>query len=246
MAVIYPKTTDAGIENCVILNPAQALMYPFSFKDWTKLRVSMTLSYTDTVEPNKQLNAFGTPSIPAASEKDRLFYGIKKLGNSFPGDNNDVFLGLKSYGNATSVSFPDAGFDFGNAHGQKIGIGVHHPNQRYDGTIFSGGNAYSLNGPPNIFAFPAGFAGTICFYFEVIDKGLATQRLIVKSKTIQTTDTSKDALLIATTQAVLDDYGTVDFNNSGTPYDLPDSFFIYNPITAIRTRVFALTTIKEL
>lgn len=246
MGLIYTKSTTAGNKNCVILDPEEALIYPFGFSDWTKIRVSMMLSYTSSSASNANMDSFGTQSIAASNERQRMFYGVKKLGSNFPAENNEPFVGLKTYGATTEVGFPTSGFDHRNPHALSY-IGVHHPNGSVDGFKFDPviNQAFGLVGPVNLMSSTSLYAGLIHMYLEVVNKGQSNQQLIVRYYKEQNTNSSLQSIRNDMISAQLSDGMTIEFNDSGAPYELPDSFFIYNPIPTIRTRVFSVAAIKE-
>jgi hypothetical protein len=249
MGVILNKSTTGGTIKFLALSPREALQIPFGFSDWTKIRIGMMLGYTDLTSANANMDGFGSASIVATTERDRLFYGIKKQGPTFPRENNDVFVGFKTYGANTYVDFPITFFDHRNFHGSETHLGVHHPNGSKEGKHFEVAlNAgWPLVQPSAQNDETSLFAGFPVVYLEIVNKGQSNQKIIVRyGVSDQQTDSSASNLrqrIINTSLTV--DAGTLAFNQSGTPYELPDSFFIYNPIPTIRTRVFGLTVIKE-
>ena len=247
MAIIATKTTVFGGENNVILNPKEAMYYPFGFTDWTKMRFVMMLGYTDLTSPNANMDAFGTQLIPASKERDRLFYGVSTNGTQFPREANQPFVGIKTYGAQTYASFPQTIFDQRQQHGDLTYIGVHHPNGSPEGKLFDPGinQAWSLVSPPNQFNQTSQFAGVPVIYMEIVNKGQANQQMIVRYGQNRGEDNSRAGLRQAMINTDLATLGTFSFNDSGAPYDLPNSFFIYNPIPTIRVRVYGLAAIKE-
>ncbi len=182
MGVILNKVTSGGTIKFLALSPREALQVPFGFSDWTKIRIGMMLGYTNLTEANANMDSFGSPSIVATTERDRLFYGVKKLGSSFPSENNDPFVGLKSYGANTHVDFPQTFSDHRNNHGSEIHLGVHHPNGSKDGYHFSVplNQAYALVTPSAQNDELAGFAGFPVIYLEIVNKGQSNQKIIVR------------------------------------------------------------------
>lgn len=249
MGVIYTKTASAGNQNFLALSPREALAFPFPFgSDWTKIRIGMMIGYTSLTSPNASLDGFGTATLnPAVTERDRLFYGIKKMGNSFPREDNQPFVGFKSYGAQTSIDFPITLFDHRNFHGSEIHLGVHHPNNSKEGHHFnvSLNAGYNMVNPSSANNSTGTFAGFPILALDVVNKGQANQKLRVRWGQTQVGDNSLAASRFAVLNTSLTDYGELEFNNSGCPYELPDSFFIHNPIPSIRTRIFALIAVRE-
>ncbi len=252
MAEIYTKSTTVGNENCVILEPRQALIYPFGptiGSNWTKIRICMMMSHTSLSAGNANMDGFGSPSIVANNVRDRLYYGVKKIGSDFPAEVNQPFLGFRSYGANTSIDFPQTIFDQRNTYGSLIYLGVHHPNGNVEGKLYDPGpnQAYGLVFPPSSNDDLSGFAGAPVIAFEVINKGESNQKIIIRHGQTQITNSSQAGLRqhILNSDLNTSGLGTYNFNASGSPYDLPDSFFIYNPISTVRIRVFGLAVVKE-
>jgi hypothetical protein len=249
MAVIYPKPTTVGTENCVILQPKESLIYPMGIgSDWTKIRVGICISYTSPSNENASMDGYGTAQLSSATtEKDRLHYGLKRVAPAFPREANDVFVGLKSYGSSTYIGFPASFIDHRNPHGPITYVGVHHPNGSVDGKAYddSLNEAYGIVTPSSQNNQTSVFTGLIIWYFEVVNKGQANQQLLVRQAQVQITNTSQASLRNTMIGTSLTTLGTYPFNASGVPYSVPDSFFVYNPITSVRTRVFGFAAIKE-
>jgi hypothetical protein len=247
MAVIYPKSTTAGTMNAVILDPKQALVYPFGFDDWTKIRVGILISYTTPSDDNASMDSYGSPSIVAVNDRDRLYYGIKRVSSNFPRENNEVFVGLKSSGATTYIDFPAAFLDHRNGHGAFTHVGVFHPNGSVDGKAYDPvlNQAYGIVSPSSANVSTSGYAGLITWYLEIINKGKANQQLLIRQNQQQITDAGRTNVHATMISANLTTLGTFPFNLAGVPYEVPNSFFIYNPIAGVRTRVFALSALKE-
>lgn len=247
MAVITTKTTVFGGENNIILNTKEGLYYPFGFDDWTKLRFVMMMGYTTTGADNANMDGLGTTLIAAANERQRFFYGVTRNGSGFPRENNQPFVGIKSYGAQTWASFPQSLFDQRQQHGDLTYIGVHHPNGSPEGKLFDPGinQAWSLVSPPTQFNQTSQFAGVPVIYMEIINKGQANQQMLVRYGQNRGEDNSLQGLRQAMTNTDLANLGTFAFNNAGTPYDIPNSFFFYNPISTIRLKVYGFAAIKE-
>ncbi len=247
MGVISTKSTIYGGENNLILNPKEALYYPLGFKDWTKLRFVMMMGYTKLSDDNADMDNFGNQSILASTERDRFFYGVTKNGTQFPREANQPFVGIKSYGAHTFAYFPQTIFDQRQTHGDYTYIGLHHPNGQPEGKLYNSfvSDYWTLVSPPDQFNLTSQFAGLPVIYMEILNKGQANQQMIVRYGQTRGDDNSIEGMRKSLIGTSLETLGTFSFNDSGAPYDLPDSFFIYNPIPTLRVRIYGLMAIKE-
>lgn len=242
MAEIYTKATDSGFEKGVILDPIQALRYPFHVGDWTRLKVAMIWSYTSPTSPNNNFAGGGSYVVPVRTVKDRMYFGLKKYSLEYPGTKaGEYFLGLKSYGVNTFIGFGPNPFSSGNPHGDTMIHGVHHP----DGT--SGGNTLSdfqITGSGS-FSGTGNPFGMVCMDMTISNKHQSNQQISYKyafqGGINDTRQSSIDSLMDSLTYT---DAGTLDFNNGGVPYETPDSFFMFIPHKTLRLRVFALRVIR--
>lgn len=244
MAVIYTKPTSFGNENALILSPREALSYPFPFSDWTKARACMAIGYTTVNDPNDNMDGKGDFILsPPVNERDRLMYGVKPMSGKFPSENNEAFVGLKTYNGRTYISFPQTIFDQRNIHGEDVYIGVHLPTKANEAKIMPG---FGVISPPTQNNLTSNFCGYLTLYMEIINKGTANQQMLVRFGQSQGTDTSMQGLFSRANAANLTTMGTFVYNESGVPFPVPNSFFLYNPIAGLSLRVFGLIAIKEL
>lgn len=247
MAVIYTKSTSVGNENCVIASPREAIVYPFGFSNWNKIRVGMFLSYTSPTDPNANMDGYGSAVISAVTDADRIHYGVKKNVPGIPSLINQPFVGFKNYGSQTYIQFPTTTFDHRNQHGPYGVVGVHHPNGGSEGKVFDDNlnQAFTIVQPSAADDDASGFAGLFTLYLEIVNKGKSNQQMIVRYSQVLGTSSSRESLRTTMIGTSLTTAGTFNYNLSGVPYDLPDSFFIYNPISSVRTRTFGVMAIKE-
>lgn len=244
MAIIYTKSTTAGPQNCVILDYRQSMYYPFKLKDWNHARFALVVSYTAATE-NSDLNNFGTQSITANQDKDRIFFGVKRYSQNYPGaESGEYFCGFKTFGAYSSISFPDVFFGGKNVHGESCTIGVSHSDGSHQGHDFdlSDLNSFVLCAPDE-FDNTSTYSALLCFDMEIVNKGQSNQQVKFKWAKQSMTDISQISVENAINGATYNDLGTLDFNFNGVPYDLPDSFFAYLPLGAVRLRVFGLDAI---
>ncbi len=245
MAVIYTKTVSGGTANCVIANPRQAVIYPFDVGDWTKIKIGMALSFTQAVNPNADLEN-QTKNITASNARDRIYYGVKPYSLNFPEENNEPFVGYRTYGSNSFITFPPMFLDHRNEHGTIGYVGMHHPNGSVEGKAYDPGlnQAYGLS-PSASFDELSGYGAIIVMQLQILNKGQNNQKIHVRESRTGFTTTSQATIKSLMSTMNLSVQGTFNYNQSGTPYDLPNSFFIYLPFTDLRLRVFSLGVIKE-
>lgn len=247
MAIISTKVISGGTANAVILDPRQAFIYPFDIGEWNKIRVGMAISFTGVSSDNQNMDSFGTPSVSVSSARDRIYYGIKPHSQNFPQENNEPFIGFRSHGNSSYITFPPNFLDHRNEHGEKGYIGVHYPNGGVEGKLYDplANEAYGVVTPTGLADDTIAHCGIITLYLEVLNKGMANQKMIVRHARQGGTDLSLGSMKNSMMSGALVNQGTFEYNNSGAPYVLPNSFFIYSPFFGFRLKIFSVAVIKE-
>jgi len=98
MATIFEKLPASG-EKCLILEPREALIYPFDLGNWTQLRMSAAVSFTSTTDDN----SFITSETVSSSNSPRgsMYWGLYSGGGNLPFSNTSSFVG---FGNKTGSS----------------------------------------------------------------------------------------------------------------------------------------------
>lgn len=108
MATIF--AIDTG-KNSLVLNPREALSYPFNVGNWTELRIGML--YTMVAGTSFNL-VYGPETVVNNSISNRFFYGIKNSSNlDFPGNSGVSFIGLSNLSSAASIACNNADTTFG-------------------------------------------------------------------------------------------------------------------------------------
>lgn len=110
MAYIYakPNTYGAVDDNTLVLGVREALIYPFSLGDWSEIRVSYWLSYTNSTDLNGLYTAENTAGA-RTNYKQGGWWGLKDSGTDFPSQGQSVFMGIgngngAAYGDGASIS----------------------------------------------------------------------------------------------------------------------------------------------
>jgi hypothetical protein len=100
MATIFEKLPASG-EKCLILEPKEALVYPFNFGEWSDISLSMAVSLTSATDNN----AFptGEASLASTSPLSSFLIGLYSGDNfNLPCSANTSFVGI---GNPTGYPF---------------------------------------------------------------------------------------------------------------------------------------------
>ncbi len=244
MAIIYPKETTLGVKNCLILSPRDALSFPFNIGEWETARFAFYVSSTSATNENNNLIEYNE-SFPLDSVFDRVFMGVRPLSKQFPFINNDYFLGIS---NSNSWEFSRFYFQYSGYEGFNI-LNVPFQLMAPNGSVIIPDFTQSANRDFNLTETSndsSSFCALVIFEAKIINKGLPNQQVKLRFKKENgVTDTSSAALQ----QKILSiDFGssnqTIDFNNSGTPYTPPDSFFIYTPFANLRLRIHNIAAMK--
>ncbi len=98
MATIFEKLPASG-EKCLILEPREALVYPFQLGDWTQLRMSAAISFTAT---NNNNSIIASETIASSnSPYGSMYWGLYSGNGSLPFSEDSSFVG---FGNRTGTS----------------------------------------------------------------------------------------------------------------------------------------------
>ena len=93
MPTFYQKTPASG-QNCLILEPGEALIYPFDFGDWQELRLSVFTSMTTIDDDNKKgiSESIDSQFIPRLI----FWFGAKDNSEILPYTSGSIFAGFSS------------------------------------------------------------------------------------------------------------------------------------------------------
>ena len=111
MATIFQKTTSLGLDNTLVLDSREALLYPFDLgNDWTEIRMGMFVSMTDSSSNNGKYNDEG---VNNNSFKNAAYFGLKDSSLTFPSLVGTSFIGSSTrIGNNTTISNASNYLDF--------------------------------------------------------------------------------------------------------------------------------------
>jgi len=249
MAVIYPKLTAYGTKNTLVLNPREALVYPFDIgDDWTRIRYGFVLSATQTgaVDYNGDMGGDAGPySVAVEDAYSKYYLGLKRQGTGFATTDGDFFVGWSS-----SPDSPNT-WMLNGTHWNRASFGVSYKNG-----VFSGLSTYSSSFTVGNNINPTGqssFAQFFSFEITINDRGLPTQSLTFRGGNANgdmgtLTDTSKENLfnkmLTVSYVGNATQTGTVDFHTSNIPYELPNAFFFYTPQPNAQLKIHNLVVVK--
>ncbi len=262
MAKIYDKVITSpasGFDRTLILDPREALVYPSPYDDWTVLHVGFIVSATNVTGDNADLsidypNHDDGASINAVSNRDRFYFGIKTNDSSFPGQQNLPFVGICSASGQSDFrnvynGFSAPNFAIENSSSSKFSVGVAHSNGTFE-TTQSTTPFYTPN--PSQMAATSLYGMFHGLTFTLNNKGLSNQSINIKYRTnavaangdgtSKQTDAQLKNLMLTLGST---DFGTFSYNNSGSPYVIPNSIFMYLPFPQIRLRIHHLGVIKQ-
>lgn len=242
------------MDKTLILDPREALIYPFPFGDWTTIRVGFFYSLTANTGDGNVITfpngANGLSTVDVLSPRDRMYFGIKSANETFPGE-GEPYAGLVCFNDQTKVSAEWNGSSFINSRFQAF-----NPNTAYGfGAVQANDTkSYVANGDAGIpmphvstMIDSTAYAGFYAFTFQILNKGTASQQITVSKYTIGAngvTDTSNDNLKALMLSQPYVSTATVDFNLSGVPYSLPDAVFLYLPFGNVRLRIHSVGAVR--
>lgn len=229
MAVIYGKTNNVPItRKAIALGPREALDYTFDLEPWNIIKVGFIFSFVD---PNSPQNAGASGTLSVSNLRDNAFIGLRRYDPlKFPIENNTPLVGWKTGLSANTNTFFESGspFHIWTHRIEQTKCGVHHPNGTSDSAALDYFDTACNEGTTVTYSKP------FVLYFEIVNKGLANQQVIVKrAEGTGSNDTTQAAIQSYMNNAVFTDVGTFPYNQSGTPYDLPNSMFFYLPWTTV-------------
>ncbi len=125
MASIVIKETGNGVgDKMLILEPREALLYPFDFgTGWTSLGLHMYYSFCG-VSGDNSLTAPETliSTVNGGTVYDAFYFGFTSYNNPFPYSANNTFIGYFNYPPfpaeivSTIVRYSDFGVNLGRTH----------------------------------------------------------------------------------------------------------------------------------
>lgn len=229
MAVIYTKLPASG-EKCLILNPREEFLQPFSVGSWTELRMGILYSLTSASDPN---GLYSSETISYTDSLNGIYIGLKDADKTIlPFQSGSHFIGIataanSNLGNGILQSGLIQGYDTGLSFVATSGVtGV------YDGAI---GGLY-----PVLPVQSTGNSSFATFFgLKVVVTGLGSNGQSVSvSATNGVSGAGTNNTSLSYLQSQLDYldnlsgqsiYYTTGFVNGAGPLPLPTALFVYLP-----------------
>ncbi len=240
MATIFTKITGATPDQCLILSPREAIVYPFDVGLWSELRCSYYVSFCGTTSGNQVYAAEAFP--PAGTNyKNGGHWGLKDSGNFFPTQTGSIFCGITPVNAAGNSNLLDTNLVLQN-------LGNITPTFITNGTLVTGNLSpfSNCNITLQSIANSVGTTNYAGFMSQKFVLGLTPsgKRTISFSQASNSTDSApySVAALRARTQVAsytvgVTGYLTSNFTPTGTNLDVPNSVFIYVPFLNNRLRI---------
>lgn len=102
MATIYLKSVASG-EQCVILEPREALLYTFDFGDWREIRMGAFFSVTRNGNNNLGYTTAEQDQLNSNTPNDQFYFGFKDQSYNMPYSSGTVFMGYSTRFNTTHI-----------------------------------------------------------------------------------------------------------------------------------------------
>lgn len=257
MSTIFEKLPASG-EKCLILEPREALVYPFSVGDWNQLRLGMFIS-TCGINGDNSLSS-DNDVVGPVSKKEYMYLGLAYVsGATLPYSSGFNFIGtanaLAGGGAYTNILFRDDAIV--NGFGTSL-----HVLSTIDTSYQINSTSYNAIGTPaaasrirlSSYAQRTGASSYGAFYginYTINDKGLVSQSFTCSSSSSAgITNMSIDNLRsFITTQpnsvpSVTGYRWVTPLADTGTPLPLPNNIFLYFPFLNNRIRIHAITVEK--
>lgn len=246
MATIFQKISG---DNCVILGPKEALVYPFSMGSWTEIRVGGYFSYTNINDNNLTgiKESFSSSGPPTA-----FFWGIKDTGTNLPYSSGSVFFGITN----DSVGSPKSVLNNYTLAGQSpyAGTSDNSNNSVAYFTFLSGNSLFRTSSQLNGGGFYAlrmtegtFVTGTTGYaWFNGLRYLYDRNRSIITGAAMQSSSPSTDISItgLRTLLSQLPNQSTLPASNISGCGIQPDALFLYNPLINNQIRIHGLAVEK--
>jgi hypothetical protein len=237
MATIFLKETGSNGDgfNCVVLEPREALLYPFDFgTGWKSVSAAVLFSFC---------GLSGNNSIPAyelvtynASNYSKVFIGFTSYENPFPFSTNNVYFGYDDHLNFPSVlgnsqlglASCSVVASSGNRKDTMANIGTHFSIGTMSG--YTGQFDYMNSIKFKMSIDPVSYAST-----GYLDTHNNPRYHTINSKTVM-----EEVLNTAFPNSSNTDYFTHNNTATGYRYPRPNAFIIYSPFVNNKMRIHGL------
>ena len=244
---IFEKTISGGTDKCLIIDPNYAYQVPLTFgSDWTKIKLGMFLSYTNSTTAENTVFPYGVKNSGGTTNDSNSYIGFIKnqeskylpldaSAGSFIGHRFSQFDVL----NSTNAPYSRLLDRFGT-----LNFISTFQSQEIESSNQS--SFYSWLIPFwNIDAITS-YMQYVSLEFEVFNKGQSNQYIAISPYTNNpATNALTDSSLIALENLINGGDSAsglsinIDFFSGGAALDLPDSFYFYNAFLDCRPRIHA-------
>lgn len=248
MAIVVEKPPFVGTTGqCLILNPRERLIYPFSFGNYSEIRCAIAWSLTAATGNNSTLNA--SDVYAQTAPPNSIYFGFCNFqtGSLLPGQSGGYdYVGTIPGGPNT------AGINAGGGNLNWQGGGSSATNCRIGVTDITGGR---FTGAPNELNIAASvsqtniagatsFAGLLGWKFTLSgSNAYSLQGLTTDTSFTSNVSTSNLRTFIAspsTTTSVVTGFFTSGGTAAGNRLMVPNAFFVYMPMLNQRLRIHNL------
>ena len=258
---IYTKTIDPsvqdGIDKNLIIQPNYAYQKKFGFgDDWNEIKIGMFLSYTNSVTNDNAAFVNGQSNVFSGNTNNDTYsyFGIieDSVTKFLPGDSGGgSFIGRR-WNTINDIKPTDAGGG-DNAilsDSRRLYLSTNNDVNQID--------TYSTRDDNSTFyssfytETTTNFSGYTAMNISIINKGLSNQsvEITVSGGKAKWPDNVYTDISLNNLKSLINDSArdfttiTLDFNDSGTPLNIPDSLFFYNAFLKIRPRIHAIAVKK--
>lgn len=250
MALIAAKES----EQVLILQPREVMLRPFSFPDWTDMRLGL---YWTPVASSGSNDAPVNEHVGYTGPSDRLCFGLKDGAISvFPGQASSLFLGMMmpvsapAGGRGVFVQGGSGTIEERNADGTS---GINAVFAGTLGTTYVGGTSASfLTSTAWAYGSVTGataYMGSRLMRIRIVDRGLATQQVLFNdggaASIAGSAYTTANLRTLLNSTALTGNTRTIEWNDTADPYAIPDHFYIRNPCYNNQLRLSALILINN-
>jgi hypothetical protein len=240
MAKIYQKTIASGTDKCLILDPREALLYPFNIGTWTEARLGFLISVTSAASDNSA-DAQSISSVIMDSAANHFAFGIKDSSETLPRLAGSQFWGASSIINGTTLSTsgnPYTGANLGVIATNGASVSVPSATMGASNYLLAQGGGTTL------------FCQLLALKMQITDLGGATQSVSISGANPSTAQSvpsivNMRALLAGTsfssgTSAITN----LAWHDNGVPRPIPNTIFARMPFGNGRLRIHAIVIEK--
>jgi hypothetical protein len=245
MSFIYEKLPASG-EKCLVLEPKEALFYPFNFgSDWTTLRLGTVSSFAGVNDPNER---FVAETQSTRYPSCNFYYGfVYSPNNNIPYSENVVFVGISSRtGVSDTVSLGSSTINITSSTNKSI-VAI---NSLITGNAFSNSTqmfqGVNIDSATGTGAFAS--ANQLELHINTTSKTFRARANMgsVLSANYPSSNTSTNLLRSSMSAFSFSSFDTItgfytsNFTETGDLLPFPDKVLIYSPFIQNRIRIHNL------